>query len=484
MRSLRGWALPTGADTTDARRNRPATRRRVTAGAAITAIVSATLIAGSVAPANASLVGPMGTVDTVNGFPMSFDDGELKLGQCLSGPQCIANVERPNPGAAVSFPNNFPSEIFWYGAFAETPDQPGLYEAALEGAFTSADGSVEDRTQQAFARLRFQLQNLVPRASYTIQHPYGTHTFVAEVDPQDATLGFINFTDDVGCELQPCDFAMAKTAFMGSFLKQSNPVAGFIGNLLTTGTVTGAPSGLNKVIVTGPRAGGVDDVTGLGIDTLTVDQFNVQGEKMGQVAVPSAPSTPTVTAGNNSALVRWSALGNGGSSITQYSVQAFNAAGTLVGSKLITAAARTSANSVNFTGLTNQAYTFKVTAKNALGFGALSGPSTVVRPRTLASFPVILKASPGAVGGAVTARANWMPPASTGGTAITGYVVTAMRINTRGSVMTRTNSVTQHFSVRSLSMTLPAGNYRFAVRARNALGMGAYSTSSQVVTAR
>jgi hypothetical protein len=33
-------------------------------------------------------------------------------------------------------------------------------------------------------------------------------------------------------------------------------------------------------------------------------------------------------------------------------------------------------------------------------------------------------------------------------------------------------------------MTLPAGNYRFTVRARNALGLGVSSARSNLVTAR
>jgi Fibronectin type III domain len=482
MKSLRDWAFtPTGADTTDARRARPANRRGIIAGAAITAIVGATLMAGAVAPAHASLVGPLGAPDADSGFPISYSDGTIALGQCLDGGgQCLAEAERPDPGP-VAFPGNFPAEFFWFNASAVAAGQAQLYTAVLEGAF--ANDVPADGDQMSFARLRFRLDNLVANASYTIQHPYGTHVFRADA------FGVIDQTSELGCdpELGDCDHAIAGAGFLGNsapvadqFLTQTNPVTGFIGDIDTPGTVTGAPSGLNAVIVTGPNAGGQ------GVNTLRVNEFTVQGDLIGNPVAPAAPLTTTATAGNNSALVRWSAPGNGGSIITQYSVQAFNAAGTLVGSRLINASANTSANSVNFTGLTNQAYRFKVTAKNAqvANFGALSPFSAAVTPRTVASFPVIVKAAPGTIGGTVTARANWLPPASNGGFAITGYVVTAMRINTRGSVMTRTNSATQHFSVRTLSMTLPAGNYRFAVRARNALGMSAYSTSSQVVTAR
>ena len=202
---------------------------------------------------------------------------------------------------------------------------------------------------------------------------------------------------------------------------------------------------------------------------------------------PSTPGIGTATAGNASALVRWNRPVQGSSVITGYSVQVLDSNGGQDG--LLRAAPETAtasnARSLNVTGLTaGRAYHFQVRATNAAGNSAFSAPSNTVSPLTVAGAPGILRANPGAIGGTVTARANWTAPASNGGTAITGYVVTAMRINARGSVVIRTNSVTQHFSVRSLAMTLPAGNYRFAVRARNAMGMSAYSASSQVVTAR
>lgn len=491
MRSPQGWAPTDSAAGTS---HRSVARRRGIAGAAITAIVAASLAAGTLAPASASLAGPMGAVDPVNGFPSSFSDGRVALGQCLDGPQCLVTGTQPNPGAAVSFPDNFPEEHFWYAASAVNTAQPALYEAALKGTLlTPADGQ-----QTAFARLRIQMDGLTPNATYTVRHPYGVETLSA--DPNGAVLA----TTDTGCLDVPCTpvaFANARAGFMGdfagtpapscamlatcpwpSFLTQTNPAPGFIGDINVPGTVTGAPSGLNAVVVTGPNAGG------LGVNTFTVSQFNVQGKLVGAAVTPTTPVSPNAIAGRSSALVRWAAPGNGGSAITGYTIKVVNGiTGAQIGAlRSITAAKDTSSNSLNVTGLTGGiAVRFVVQARNAVGASAFSPGSNRVTP--LLSTPgaaVIQRANPGARGGAITAKANWTPPASTGGSAINGYQVTALRLSATGRVMSSRTSVVQHFSARSLSMTLQPGNYRFVVRARNRLGYGVYSSRSTLVTAR
>ena len=73
------------------------------------------------------------------------------------------------------------------------------------------------------------------------------------------------------------------------------------------------------------------------------------------------------------------------------------------------------------TGLTNgTAYTFKVAAINGVGTGAQSGASNSVTPATIPGAPTIGTATRGNASVVV----NWTAPASNGGSAITGYVVT------------------------------------------------------------
>jgi hypothetical protein len=199
--------------------------------------------------------------------------------------------------------------------------------------------------------------------------------------------------------------------------------------------------------------------------------------------VPGAPVIGTATFGNASATARWTAPStNGGSAITGYLVRVVDAAGAQVGALRPAAA---TATSLLVTGLTNgSGYRFQVAAQNAAGTGPNSALSTVVVPATVPGAPVIGTASSGAAGGAVTATANWTSPATNGGSAVTGYVVQALRMSAAGAVLATTTSAVQPASARQLTMTLQAGNYRFTVQARNVAGSGATSARSNLVAAK
>ncbi len=208
--------------------------------------------------------------------------------------------------------------------------------------------------------------------------------------------------------------------------------------------------------------------------TLTVPSANV---------VPGAPAIGTASRGNASATVNWSAPApNGGTAVTSYQVQVRTGTTVL---RTVTGIAATARTTV-VTGLTNgTAYNFRVRAVNAAGPGALSAASNTVTPATTPGAPVIGTAVAGAAGGVIQATANWTPPTSTGGSAITGYVVRALRMSSTGTVLATTTSAVQASTARSLTMTLPvAGNYRFTVQARNAVGDGAQSARSNLVTGR
>ena len=100
--------------------------------------------------------------------------------------------------------------------------------------------------------------------------------------------------------------------------------------------------------------------------------------------------------------------------------------------------------------------------------------------------PVIGTAVAGTPGGAITATANWNPPASDGGSPITGYRVRAQRVVVfLGIQFPMGNpivSAVQPATARSLQMTVtPIGSYRFTVEAINALGTGPVSANSNLV---
>jgi hypothetical protein len=200
-------------------------------------------------------------------------------------------------------------------------------------------------------------------------------------------------------------------------------------------------------------------------------------------SAPTFPGAPTIgspTFGNASATVRWTApSSNGGSAITGYLVRALDITGAQVGALH---PADATATSLVVTGLTNgSSYQFQVAATNAVGTGPNSALSAVVTPATVPGAPVIGTAAPGTAGGTVTATANWNAPTSNGGSAVTGYVVRALRMSATGTVLATTTSAIQPASARQLTMTLQTGNYRFTVQAKNKAGSGPQSARSNLV---
>ena len=98
------------------------------------------------------------------------------------------------------------------------------------------------------------------------------------------------------------------------------------------------------------------------------------GEPRTGPTAPGAPTAVSATAGDGSATVTWTAPVNGGSPLTRYTVTPLiggiaQAAVDVTGSPLPT--------STTVTGLTNgTAYTFTVTATNAIGTGPASARRT------------------------------------------------------------------------------------------------------------
>jgi subtilisin family serine protease len=189
--------------------------------------------------------------------------------------------------------------------------------------------------------------------------------------------------------------------------------------------------------------------------------------------VPGAPRIGAPTPAAGAAKVFWAAPGSdGGAAVSGWTVRAYR------GSTLVrTATATAGARSLTVTGLSNgTAYTFTVAARNAAGFGPLSARSTAVTPRTKPGAPRI-----GSVGtGRGSAAVAWSAPTSTGGAAVTGYVV---RVYRSGALV---KSVTVGASARKASVSgLMAGrSHTFTVTARNVAGDGPASGKSASVTPR
>jgi len=164
-----------------------------------------------------------------------------------------------DPDLPMIFPDNWPSELFWFIAETETPTVNGLgvevYTAAIEAAF-GGDAPV-DGDQVAFARIRIRASVPIP-GTYTVTHPYGVET----LNVTDTGRRAINLTRDIGIGA-PGDFTGALTGDVGPFLQsvngpyqETNPETGvvesFVGDPNLSELVTGSPNGTNYVEITGP----------------------------------------------------------------------------------------------------------------------------------------------------------------------------------------------------------------------------------------
>ena len=144
---------------------------------------------------------------------------------------------------------------------------------------------------------------------------------------------------------------------------------------------------------------------------------------------PAAPTAVRAVAGTESAVVSWTAAVNNGSLITLYVVTS-NPGGLTC---------TTTSTSCVVSGLTNStAYTFSVTARNAVGTGPASLASAAVTPK-VAPPPVPMNIVVKRLNGAITV--TWSAGIANG-TVSTGYVVTATGGGSTRTCTTTANTCT------------------------------------------
>jgi alpha-tubulin suppressor-like RCC1 family protein len=239
------------------------------------------------------------------------------------------------------------------------------------------------------------------------------------------------------------------------------------GSPITTYTVMATPGGM-----TASGAGSPITVTGLTFGTsytFTVVANNAIGTGASSapslaastVTVPSSPTGVSAVASSAQATVSFIAPSNGGSGITGYTVTSNPAGGG-------DANAGSTATSHSVLGLTNGvAYTFTVTATNAVGVSGTSAASNSVTPVGKPGAPTIGIASSGNGQATVTFTA----PISNGGNAITGYTVTA---SPGGQIGTCSGATSCTITVTGLTNGTP---YTFTVTATNGAGLNSDSSA-------
>jgi hypothetical protein len=192
------------------------------------------------------------------------------------------------------------------------------------------------------------------------------------------------------------------------------------------------------------------------------------------VAVPDAPTDATATAGARRATVTFVPPAvDGGFIITSYTVTAVDETTPANGGQTASAANPP----IAVTGLTNdETYHFTVKATNSAGQSVASANSNsvvILDPRA-PDAPIAISAT----GGNAQATVSFSPPADNGGSAITGYTVTAIdETNPGNGGQTSTGAS----SPRTVTGLTNGDGYTFRVTATNAQGTSVPSAKSALV---
>lgn len=178
----------------------------------------------------------VGPINAFNGFPFWYkDENSLRLQLNFDHTDPFSGIDAadlPDPSQSVAFPENYPEEAFYHQVEAEMTTGTGeraRLVLALEATFINDVPRVDE--QIVFGRVRIRIFGLQPNAEYTITHPYGVDTFIAE---SDRGIGEINFTEDIG-GFNGGDFELALNSRVFPFLRWDPSVApnapeGYIGN--------------------------------------------------------------------------------------------------------------------------------------------------------------------------------------------------------------------------------------------------------------
>ncbi|QJR16695.1 beta strand repeat-containing protein [Usitatibacter palustris] len=245
------------------------------------------------------------------------------------------------------------------------------------------------------------------------------------------------------------------------------PPAANGGTAITSYTVTSSPGGItasgaaSPIVVGGLANGTAYTFTVRATTAVGTGPASSPSNSVTPATIPGAPFALIAAAGNAQALVAFTQpASNGGLPVTSYTVT--SSPGGIVVSG--------AASPLIVSGLTNgTAYTFTVTATNAIGTGPASAPSNSVTPTTVPGAPTIGVATAGNAQATVT----FTPPSSTGGSAITSYTVTSS-----------IGGITASGAASPIVVTgLTNGTaYTFTVTATNAQGTGLPSAASNSVT--
>ena len=195
------------------------------------------------------------------------------------------------------------------------------------------------------------------------------------------------------------------------------------------------------------------------------------GTPVAAAAVPSAPSAPSLTAGDGQLGVSWTAPSDNGAAIDDYDVRYRPADGSWTE---LPDAVKSTSTTATITGLTNgTTYEVQVRAGNSVGDGAWSASATGT-PVSAAAVPSAPSA-PSLTAGDGQLGVSWTAP-SDNGAAIDDYDV---RYRTGGGSWTELPDAVKSTSTTATITGLTNGTaYEVQVRAGNSAGDGEWSASA------
>ncbi len=186
------------------------------------------------------------------------------------------------------------------------------------------------------------------------------------------------------------------------------------------------------------------------------------------VSVPGAPSTPSLTRGDGTISISWTApSNNGGAAITSYIVSYRIGAGAEQ-----TASVNGNTTSHQLTGLTGgNTYTIKVRAVNSAGQGSYSNTASITAAEE-PGVPAGLEVTPGDG----TLALSWTA-SSANGAAVSNYTVWYRNEADEEVVEVETGNTGTTYTITGLSN---GQNYTVKVKSENEIGESSYSTEKLV----
>jgi hypothetical protein len=239
---MEGLVRDRSSRATGYRHRRSAMVRRlvaVVAALAMTLLTSqAAFAATGVTVKDAAGLRAVGPTSSDHGFPTWYQDkaGE-RLELCLDKDNLLCGLlpgAVPHDEQPISFPDNFPDEIFYFLA-SSTLDLPGggraVLTSGLEAAFVNG---VAPGGQQTFTRIRVVVKGGPASQTITVKHPYGQLTI--DTDSTGAGKLVRDVAPSVG------NFSLALAGDVGPWLKwDAAAPAGYLGDPAIPHTITGGP---------------------------------------------------------------------------------------------------------------------------------------------------------------------------------------------------------------------------------------------------